>query len=177
MKPPRLTIKRAMLLVAVVALALGIPLEAGRLLKLRAGYLHDLAQSERWEAIYRRTTQGWQEELDRFQATGDDPDGIARASQAISGSVLMTEVLAKRVALYRRLASHPWETVPEPPKRDEEPPVLIFRTPAGAGLEFSPALLGRLSLAVVPLGGLVCFAGWKRLMPARSPGIGEAPTS
>lgn len=163
MKLPRLTIKRLMILTAAVALAIGIPLEVNRLTMLRARYLGMLAENERWETIYRRTTRDWREELIKRQAAGEPDDRIAEARRTISGSASMTDLLAQRVALSRRLASHPWETPPPDDKKQEQDPVLMFQA---AGLEFSDELLVRLWWVMVPLGGLALFAGRKRLFPA-----------
>src|SRR5262245_43788649 len=71
---PRMTIRRLMILVAVVAVMLAIPLEVLRLRRLRAYYLGVLAENQRWEEIYREQERGWKGRLVLLQGGTDIGD-------------------------------------------------------------------------------------------------------
>jgi hypothetical protein len=151
------TVRRMMVGIALFALLLAIPVWIARLVRLRAHYLGQVAHNARWEAIYRRTEQGWGERLARLRAAltaGDSTQRsrISEAEKVARESSEMADLFSRRRRISERLASHPWEAVPPDPAErrpgmEYDGPVLIFETSTSGRLEFSSGLIARCAMA------------------------------
>lgn len=157
MRLPRMTVRRWMMVVALLALSLGVV----RFRQRRAEFLRVAAYNASRETLYREDERAWKRNLAALQGslqagnTAADRE-ITRACQMIQDDATFAALFAERRRIFERLACHPWESVPLDPlekkKRGREgPPVLIFETSPGRAYEFSTGAATRLALAPVAI--------------------------
>jgi hypothetical protein len=110
-----------MILVGVVAIALGLSRWASEMGRRRAYYQSLAIQHARWEAIHRKTSRGWKRHADDLRSSARPGDHAAEREirHAQRNSEDSAKVAARLTWLREtseRLATHPWERLPAIPK-------------------------------------------------------------